>query len=129
VISGENNDDAPERLVSVSQIDFFCPEFGRFESYSLNQVAKKHEFVTLKINRDVEGKLVGSLSPNVGPLSSDQWRKIVLEVNEKGLASGFVPIFFSQNSPMLSTMSHVKKCSPREWELKNSLCAREYRTI
>jgi hypothetical protein len=78
VISGENNADAPEQLVSVSQIDFFCPEFGRFESYSLNQVAKKHEFVTLKINRDVEGKLVGSLSPNVGPLSSDQWRKIVL---------------------------------------------------
>jgi hypothetical protein len=77
-------------------------------SRTLSTKWKKHEFVALKINRDVEGKLVGSLSPDVGPLSSDQWRKIVLEGNENGLASGFVPIFFSHNSPMLSTMSHAK---------------------
>jgi hypothetical protein len=85
--------------ILVSQIDFFCPELGIFESYPLNQLAKKREFVTLTIKSGAWGELAR-------PMSSDQWQKIVLEVKAKDLASGFAPAFFSQNSPMLFSISH-----------------------
>lgn len=86
--------------ILVSQIDFFCPELGLFQSYPLNQVAKKHELLTLKIRTGTEGELI-----QVGP---DQWQNAVSEVKAKGLASGFIPAFFSRNSPLLFSINHVE---------------------
>ena len=87
--------------ILVSQIDFYCPELGMVQSYPLNQLARKHELLTLRMKTGAEGELV---TPN----SSDQWLKMVMEVRAKGIASGLVPAFFSQNSPLLSSIVHVE---------------------